>query len=286
MTLSAPLPSEKKDELLEALEKELAREHLFGGTSYGSALAWARDVLTAAGAGPKQLHLFTDLQALGLDWTDGEPLPVGVEVHLHHYGRSVVNNIAVTELQMKKSWIRPGESANVTATVSNDGSFLLETIPVVLELGRIPADRQKEGRVDFSELAGRITMRERVRLEPGSSIPVEFSIPDLGEGEWQGRVSVEFDDELAFDNVRYLAISSSPSYRILVASGAKDRFSELSETHFLETSLRLSPAGEAFAASPFSVDVLELSEATPLPALLFLCRSRPGKRARPAGGGC
>lgn len=80
----------------------VAPDSAFGATNYGVAIEWARDVLIKAPAGLKQLHLFTDLQRSGVDWTEVEPLPTDVAVHLHDLGRPVVSNIAVSEVRLPR----------------------------------------------------------------------------------------------------------------------------------------------------------------------------------------
>jgi hypothetical protein len=247
----------------------------YGATSFGAGMAWARDVLASAPPGLKHFHLFTDLQRSGLDWSDVEPLPPDVSSHLHNYSRAVVNNVAVVEIRTPRSWVRPGESAHVSATILHGGAFALEAAPIVLEIGKIPTseataeDRSSEAgvRFDFARLTGRITQRERAKLEPGSSVTVEFDLPPLSEGEWQGRVTVEYDDDLVFDNQRFFAISAAPAYRVLVVNGEESSRGGIADTHFLETSLRLAPPDESFAESPFAPEVVMVEDGAPLPAL-------------------
>jgi hypothetical protein len=86
---------------------------LYGATSFGSAIAWARDICVKAPVGAKHLHLFTDLQQSGLDWAEVEPLPAEVSAHLHDVGRPIVNNVAVTEVRTPRPWVRPGESPTI-----------------------------------------------------------------------------------------------------------------------------------------------------------------------------
>lgn len=254
-----------------ALRDLTARQTTFGATSYGAAMSWARDVLVSAPHGKQQLHLFTDMQRSGLDYTEVEPLPPGVSTHLHDFSKPVVNNVAVSEIRNSRPWIRPADKPAVAATVLHAGSFALDAVPVTLEIGRIPDESGQvpaEGsRTDFARLASRITKRERVKLEPGASVTVNFEIPELAEGDWQGRVTVEYDDDLPFDNQRYFAISATPPYKVLVVRGddAEDELS--SETHFLEAALRLAPKDETYPESPFSPDVISLAQAGGLPAL-------------------
>lgn len=232
----------------------------YGATNYGTAIAWARDILVKAPKGKKQLHLFTDLQRSGLDWTEVEAFPVEVNSHLHDLGNPVVNNVAVTDVRTPRVWIRPSEAPSLKASIQYSGSFSLSEVPIVLEIGRVE-ERSKERvakkdpngarKVDFSRLAGRMTRRERVKLEPGATVSLDFDLPALDEGLWQGRIMVEYDDDLAFDNQRFFAISATPAYQVLVVNGGEGGSSVSNETYFVETALRLANPGESFPESPF-----------------------------------
>lgn len=270
-------PRTKSSELLAKLQ---APATAFGATNYGAVFAWARDICVKAPPGKKQLHLFTDLQRSGLDWTEVEPLPAEVQSHLHDLGNSVVNNVAVTEVRTPRQWVRPGESPTIRASVLHGGAFALEEVSIVLEVGRVEERQRSEVRgqksealtsaaltSDFSELAERIAKRERVKLEPGATVTLDFELPALSEGLWQGRISVEYDDDLSFDNQRYFAISATPAYRVLVLNGGASGSAIASETYFLETALRLAAEGESFLESPFAPTVLPFTEDTALPNL-------------------
>jgi hypothetical protein len=249
----------------------------YGATNYGIAIAWARDVVVKAPPGRKQLHLFTDLQRSGLDWTEVEALPAEVKSHLHDLGNSVVNNVAVTEIRTPRLWIRPGESPALKASIQHGGSFSLDEVPILLEVGKLPERlpaSSKSGKelpnpqmVDFAKLSGRITRRERVKLEPGATVTLDFEMPALDEGLWQGRVVVEYDDDLSFDNQRFFAISATPAYQVLILNGGENGSSITSETYYVETALRLAPPGESYSESPFQPTVVPFNDATSLPDL-------------------
>ena len=265
----------------------------FGATNFGVAFAWARDICVKAPAGVKQLHLFTDMQQSGLDWTEVEPLPVEVKSHLHDLGRPVVNNVAVTEVRTPRLWVRPGESPTIRVSVLHGGTFALEEVAVVLEVGRVEvsgtalaageSQQARNGRrfttpaasavpltgarTDFAKLAERITKRERVKLEPGATVTLDFELPALSEGLWQGRVTVEYDDDLPFDNQRFFAISATPAYRVLVVNGSAADAGITSETYFLEAALRLTDNRETFAESPFAPTLLNYAADVSLPKL-------------------
>lgn len=276
------------DELLAKLQ---APATAFGATNYGTVFAWARDICVKAPPGPKQLHLFTDLQRSGLDWTDVEALPAEVRSHLHDLGNSVVNNVAITEVRTPRLWVRPGDTPTIKASIMHGGTFALNEVPIVLEIGKVdpttsqasggrqPPGGAKSQTVNSGSnnrgadaprspvLLERITKRERVKLEPGTTVTLDFELPALGEGLWQGRVLVEYDDDLAFDNQRYFAISATPAYRVLVLNGGEHDSAISSETYFLETALRLEGEGESFSESPFAPTVLPFTDETELPNL-------------------
>lgn len=281
-----------------------APQATFGATNFGAIFAWARDICVKAPAGSKQLHLFTDLQRSGLDWTEVEPLPTELKSFLHDLGRPVVNNVAITEIRTPRLWVRPGESPTIHASVVQAGAFALEEVAIVLEVGRVKADEGAERqsgrgqngrasepqsgrpaetltsealtsealtssatRTDFAKLTERITKRERVKLEPGSTVELDFELPALGEGLWQGRVTVEYDDDLPFDNQRFFAISATPAYRVLVVNGGAAEASITSETYFLDAALRLANAGDSYSESPFAPTLVNYSAAASLPTL-------------------
>ncbi len=249
---------------------------LFGATSYGAAFAWARDICVKAPSGRRQFHLFTDLQRSGLDWTEVELLPAGVESHLHDLGRPVVNNVAVTEIRTPRLWVRPGESPTIHASILYSGAFALEEVAIAFEIGRVDSSGQRLAddakrpvprRTEFAKLAERITKRERVKLEPGATVTLDFELPALSEGLWQGRVTVEYDDDLPFDNQRYFAFSAKPAHRVLVVSGRQSAASISSESYFLEAALRLAEVGDSYAESPFAPTIVAYADDTGLPSL-------------------
>ena len=264
----------KSDAVLAKLQAPAAT---FGATNFGAVFAWARDICVKAPAGVKQLHLFTDLQRSGLDWTEVESLPAEVRSHLHDLGRPVVNNVAVTEVRTPRLWVRPGETPTIRASVLHGGAFALEEVAIVLEVGRVDsvafrsakersfAERKTTMRTEFAKLAERITKRERVKLEPGATVALDFELPALGEGLWQGRVSVDYDDDLPFDNQRFFAISATPAYRVLIIGGESNGAAITSETYFLNAALRLAEAGDSYSESPFAPTLVTYAADTSLP---------------------
>ena len=213
-----------------------APEACFGGTDYGAAMDWARDVLAKAPPGPRRLHVFTDLQRSGLAWSEVAALGDDVETSLHDLGRSAVNNLAVTEARAERVWLRPNEATSVHATLHNGGPFSTEELSVVLRL--TDGDRKLE-------------LRDRVKIEPGAAESLRFDLPPLAAGLWQGKLLVEAGDDLPLDNERYVAILAAKPYQVLLVDGRSAASPWRSATHFLEAALRLAPSGELNEASSF-----------------------------------
>ncbi|HEX5445349.1 MAG TPA: BatA domain-containing protein, partial [Pirellulales bacterium] len=207
-----------------------------GGTDYGAAMEWARDVLAKAPPGPRILHVFTDLQRSGLAWSEIDVLPDDVVSHLHDLGRSAVNNVAVTEARVERAWLRPDEQTAVHVTIYNGGPFTTEELPVSLDLANGPR---------------KLEVRERVKIEPGAAESLRFDLPPLADGQWQGSVRVETEDDLPQDNQRYLAIVASKPYQVLLVDGRSASSPALAATYFLEAALRLGPPGELDPSNSF-----------------------------------
>lgn len=228
--------------------KLAAPEVCYGGTDYGAAMAWARDVLAKAPPGPRQLHLFTDLQRSGLAWSEVDALQDDVVTTLHDLGRAAVNNVALTEARAERVWLRPNEPTAVHVTVQNGGPFSTDELSVVLRL---------------ANAARKLELRERVKLEPGAAESLRFDLPPLAEGQWQGKALVETEDDLPLDNERYVAILAAQPYQVLLVDGRAAEAPWQSAAHFLEASLRLAPSGQLDDASAFEPTAVS---ATELPA--------------------
>ena len=219
-----------------------------GGTDYGAAIDWARDVLAKSPPGPRRLHIFTDMQQSGLAWSDVDSLPENVATQLHDLGRAAVNNLAVTEARAEQTWLRPQEQTAIHVTVHNGGPFTINDLPVNLAL--VNGNR-------------RIDLNEQVKLEPGSAESLRFDLPPLAEGGWQGTVSIDTEDDLPLDNARHVALLASPPYQVLLVDGRSSPSPVLAATYFLETSLRLAPPGEIDAASRFQPQAVALEDGLP-----------------------
>lgn len=214
---------------------------LDGATDFGAAMAWARDACVRAGGAPVDVHVLTDLQRSGLDWTTTDPFPENATLHIEDLGKPLVNNVAITAAIPSRTVVHPGEELLIDVTLFNFGPFPLEDVPVTLTLS-------SESRTQ--------RLRDSAVLEPGRAAQVTFSLPNLAEGEWTGVVGIEVDDELQFDNQRYLFVLARPALRVLLVDGSDAAVPQLSSTFYLEAALRLAPRGETFNDTPFAPEVV------------------------------
>jgi uncharacterized membrane protein len=212
-------------------------EASYSATDYAAAFRWAHDICASSKSDLRQLHVFTDLQQSGLAWSNVEPMPDSVKVNVHDLGRDLPNNIAITRSTPSRLVVRPGDSTTVEVALLNSGPFALDEVPVKL---------------DIKNDTRTVHKHEKVKLEPGSVERIEFELPKLEIGLWEGSVTVETIDDLSFDNLRHVAILAKPQYRVLVVDD-DDEEGFLSETHHLQTALRLAPAGKSYEESPYAV---------------------------------
>ncbi len=224
---------------------------LDGATDYGAAMAWARDACIRAGGAPAEIHVLTDLQRSGLDWTTTEPFPENVTLHIEDFGKPLVNNVAITAAKPSRTIVHPGDELLVDITLFNFGPFPLEDVPVTLTLSSQSRTQR---------------LRDSAALEPGRAAQVTFTVPSLAEGEWTGVAGLEADDELQFDNQRSLFVLARPAHRVLLVDGSDSTVPQLSATFYLEAALRLAPRGEVFSDTPFAPEVVRYLE-TGLPEL-------------------
>ena len=226
----------------------IAPEACYGGTDYGAAIEWARDVLAKVPAGRRSLHVYTDLQQSGLAWSEVDSLPEDVASHLHDLGRAAVSNVAVVEARAERAWLRDDEQTSIHVTVYNGSPFTADNVPVVLRL---------------TNGSRNLELREQLKIEPGAMESVRLDLPPLAKGLWKGSVAAETDDELPLDNQRPVALLASPPYQVLLVDGRGSTSPVLSSTYFLEAALRLAPPGELYSASPFEPRQISGDESLP-----------------------
>ncbi|MDA1054062.1 MAG: BatA domain-containing protein [Planctomycetota bacterium] len=223
----------------------IAPEATYCSTDFGAAFSWARDICVKAGRSKKELHVFTDLQRSGLDWSEVAEMPDDVQVELHDLGRDSPNNVAVTAVAVTRTLVRPGDVSTVHVTVSNAGPFPLKEVPLRLFLR---SDRRT------------YNQDRQVSIAAGGLEQFAFQVAGLETGLWQGQVEIEIEDELRFDNRRFLALMAAPPWKVLIVDGQPHVSPILSETYFLESALRLAPPDQTYANTPYDPKVVNASE--------------------------
>ena len=226
---------------------------LTGGTDFAAALTWAGSRCEAArGGGPLAVHIITDLQRTGFGSLDTFAFPKDVPVQVWDVGPAPTANVAVTEVRPVSLMVRADQPTTVQATVLNSRSEPLDRLPVRLQL----ANKEKV-----------ITLHGVASASPGSATTVTFETPALGQGLWEGTVSIAGDDGLPLDDVRHLAVYAAPKPRVLLLDGAARDVAALGEAYFLEAALRLAPPGETVPDGPFRLIVFPYGPDARLPDL-------------------
>ena len=225
----------------------------FGATNYSAALTWARDRLVATDAAKKQLYVFTDLQQSGFAGNTLDGFPETVEVFLRDVGGSVVSNVSVASTSAASTLIRPGDPFRLSATISNEGAFPIEELIVTLTL------RQGDQKM---------AVEKRMKLEAGALVTADFEVEKLTSGLWQGTIELQsVTDDLAFDNLRYVAVLVDDQIPVLIVDGQPSETAILAGSYFLNAALRLAPTGEKFEESPYQTTVLPYHQGSRLPSL-------------------
>jgi hypothetical protein len=230
-----------------------APEALVGGTDFAAALTWAGARCEAArGSGPLSVHVFTDRQRTGFGSLEGFAFPKDVPVQVWDIGPAAAVNIAVTEVRPNSLIVRAEHSTTVQATILNSTPEPIEQRPVRLTLAN-------QSRV--------ITLPGVASAGPGASTTVTFETPQLGEGLWQGTVSIDGGDGLPLDDARHVAVYAAAKPRVLLLDGAARDVAALGDAYYLEAALRLAPPGEESPDGPFRVIVFPYGPDARLPDL-------------------
>lgn len=193
-------------------------------TDFSAALAWARDIVTVSGRPSRQLILITDLQRSGLGGTTIDAFPGDTEVVIHDVGRTMTQNVAIEDAQAVVTEIRPDDRIRVRVALFNAGA-----LPV----------KELELSIDVQGPGGRFRESQTVTLAAQQRRSVELPLEIETAGIYTGRVTINRDDELEFDNHRWVAFEARHPDRILLVDGQQGRTVYTNETYFLETALRL-----------------------------------------------
>ena len=198
------------------------------------------------------MHVITDLQKTGFGSLDTFAFPKDVPVSVWDVGPAPTGNVAVTEVRPASLMVRADYPTTVQATILNARPEPLSQRSVSLRL----ANKSKV-----------FTVPGVASAAPGSTTTVTFETPQLGQGLWQGTVSVAGEDGFAVDDTRHVAVFAAAKPRVLLLDGAARDVAALGEAYFLERALGLAPPGETAPDAPFRLIVFPYNVDARLPDL-------------------
>ena len=215
------------------------------GTDYSKGLAWARDVVVGSKRLKRQVFLLTDLQQSGV----GPPLPAdfphNTEVAIIDVGRPLATNLAVEDVLAERTDLEGSHRPIVTARLYNAGAF--------------PA-RDIRMRLSFE---GKPAVDKTVSIDGRSRQLVRFEAPVTVPGLYHGFVEVAGDDDLPFDNRRWVAFQARRADPVLLIDGEPGRSVFGNETYYLETALRLRLPDDLAAELPSPYDPKRVAWSSP-----------------------
>ncbi len=208
-------------------------------TDYGTALAWAHDVLAVSPRLDRRVVLITDLQRSGLDRTATDPLPDGAEFEVRDVGQAISQNVAMQAVDAIRTEIRPQEPVTLRIAVRNFGPLPVKNLSLQVRLdgpaGKVAADKT----IDVAG-SGRATV----------DVPLNVQT----DGVYRGYVAMNASDDLAWDNRRWVGFEARHPDRLLLVDGQEGRTVFANETYYLETALRLRSAESGLLKRSFEVE--------------------------------
>ncbi|QDV42891.1 hypothetical protein Enr13x_27420 [Stieleria neptunia] len=221
-------------------------------TRYEDAFDWAGDLLAASTRADRSLMVLSDLQQLGASSVNLSAFPADVSVRIEDPAPAIAQNLAIESAVATQVELRPGVPVAVEVQLVNHGAFPVIGAPLRMELSGPKSPIVIERSVSLA--AGE---REALRLE----LPIETP------GLYRGSVSVDFDDPLAWDNQRAVALEARHPDRLLLIDGDAGSKAWENETYFIETALRLrTPVGTG-PARTFEVERLVWDRGSGFPDL-------------------
>ncbi|HSM35946.1 MAG TPA: BatA domain-containing protein [Longimicrobiales bacterium] len=167
------------------------------GTSYAAALRLAESILEASPGPRREVVVVSDFAAAAPQAEPPVPLPAGTVVRSIPVGGDELDDLAVSDVSLRRSGFAAGERVNVVARVRNTGSVPVLDRPVTLTL-------------DGSRVA-----TAAVSAEPGASATAEFPPFSLASGAAAGAVRVAGDD-LPANDVRYFVAEPRRAIDVLI----------------------------------------------------------------------
>lgn len=188
-------PATRDAETLLALLDSIAPGE--GGTSYAPALRLAESILAASPGPRREVVLVSDFTAGRTARDAPVTLPAGTTMRTIAVGTGPVDDLAVTEVSLRRAGFAAGERVRVLARVRNAG------------------DRPAQGRPVTLTLDGARVATHTVSVEPGESVTVEFPPFSVASGAATGAVRVAGDD-LAANDARHFVAEPRRSLDVLI----------------------------------------------------------------------
>ena len=205
-------------------EELRAADLSYGRGSVSGALAAAEKLLHDSDAPTRFVCVVSDLQAVGwqplLEPTSGGTVPIVIV----DTGASGYRNIAVTAVDLHGKGRAVGVPVSVEAKLLN-ASPMEQEVPVKLFVDR------------------REPVRRTVRLAPGATGAVSFTVTFERAGPHAGWVEVETQDSLEADNRRYFALRVDERLPVLVVKERDAEVPMLDEAFYLTRALNPASAG-------------------------------------------
>ena len=220
-------------------------------TDFGLALSWARDLLSASTRLSRRIVLISDLQRSGLTRTSIDRLPESTELVIRDVSESMARNVSIASVEALRTEIRPDSKVSIRVLLRNHAPLPVRQLRVKCEIDHI---QEKP-----------FHLEETIDIPGNGIIVVDFPFAIEKDGLYQGRASIELDDALAIDNVRWIAFEARHPDRILLVDGQEGRSVFSNETYYLETALQLQTEESNGQVRSFEADriVWEAGEGFP-----------------------
>ena len=140
-----------------------------------------------------------------------------MDVELIDVGRRLTTNLAVEDVVAEQTNLRDGKPVIITARVFNAGIFPGSNIKARLSLEGIAA------------------IEHTVTLAGHTRQLVRFEVPVTEPGHYRGFVEVAGNDDLPFDDRRWLAFEARRPDRVLLVDGEPGPSVYGNQTYYLET---------------------------------------------------
>ena len=198
-------------------------------TNFTAAIDWTIEHLAQSEVAPAGIHFITDLQEAPLPSSTPRLWPSGINTEIHRVFQEDAFNVAVEDVQLNTPF--RDEVVEVQANIKLYGSPSKKSkLPQFVRLTLTDGTKlqaafpQKGGRVRFRWAAGETS-------------------------DWDGRISLQGNDQWPEDDTRYFAFQLQDRKNVLLVDGDPGATSYLGEAYFLDKALRAS--GATHGQSPF-----------------------------------